>query len=56
MTQKAHYADLSLQVKKYKDSIKNGHKVLLVAHSQGNLFTNEVFKIKKQIAIIYINL
>jgi len=44
---------LNEQVEKYKKSIKNGHKVLLVAHSQGNLFTNEVYKIKKQIAIIY---
>ena len=44
MTQKAHYADLSLQVKKYKDSIKNEHKVLLVAHSQGNLFAQEAYK------------
>ena len=28
MTQKAHDADLKLQVEKYKDSIKEGHKVL----------------------------
>ena len=48
-----HEADLTLQVNKYEASIKNGHKVLLVAYLQGNLFTNEVYKIKKQISIIY---
>jgi len=44
MTQKAHDADLKLQEEHYKDSIKNGHKVLVVAHSQGNLFAYEAYK------------
>jgi len=36
-------ADLKLQVDKYEASIKNGHKVLAVAHSQGNLFTKKAY-------------
>ena len=43
MTQKAHDSDLSRQVAQYKESIKRGHKVLLVAHSQGNLFGYEAY-------------
>lgn len=39
-----HDADLNLQIEKYKDSIKEGHKVLVVAHSQGNLFTYEAYR------------
>lgn len=39
----AHDADLKLQVEKYEESIKDGHKVLVVAHSQGNLFTREAY-------------
>jgi len=39
-----HQANLEKQVKKYKTSIKNGHKVLVVAHSQGNLFTYEAYR------------
>jgi hypothetical protein len=30
----SHGEDLTLQVDKYEDSIKSGHKVLVVAHSQ----------------------
>ena len=45
--QTAHEADITLQIDKYEASIKSGHRVLVVAHSQGNLFTNEVYKIKK---------
>jgi len=33
-----HSLDLEDQVDAYEASIKNGHKVLVVAHSQGNLF------------------
>ena len=44
LTQQAHDADLDIQVTQYKDSIKNGHGVLVVAHSQGNLFAGEVYK------------
>ena len=39
-----HKADLSLQIKHYKESIRMGHRVLAVAHSQGNLFTNDAYK------------
>jgi len=42
-TTKAKNADLSEQVTKYKDSIKAGHGVIVIAHSQGNLFTNEAY-------------
>ena len=44
MIKTSHDWDLSKQVKKYKDSIKDGHKVLVVAHSQGNLFTYEAYR------------
>ncbi len=44
MKKTAHEADLTLQVQKYKKSIENGHKVLVVAHSQGNLFAYEAFR------------
>ena len=39
----SHGPDLSLQVTAYQNSIKQGHKVLAVAHSQGNLFTREAY-------------
>ena len=39
----AHDADLTGQVDKYEASIVAGHKVLVVAHSQGNLFTKEAY-------------
>lgn len=35
--------DLSAQVQAYKDSIKNGHGVIVISHSQGNLFTNRAY-------------
>lgn len=35
--------DLTEQVKAYKDSIKNGHGVIVISHSQGNLFTNRAY-------------
>ena len=44
LTQNAHSSDLSLQVANYKKSIQSGHKVLVVAHSQGNLFTYEAYR------------
>ena len=44
MRQTAHEADLSEQVNKYKSSIRDGHKVLVVAHSQGNLFAQEAYE------------
>lgn len=39
----SHMPDLSLQIKQYKESINSKHKVLVVAHSQGNLFTYEAY-------------
>ncbi len=38
-----HEADVEKQVKAYKDSIESGHRVLVVAHSQGNLFTGDAY-------------
>jgi hypothetical protein len=38
-----HNADLKEQVRKYKESIRDGHGVIVIAHSQGNLFTNEAY-------------
>jgi len=40
----SHSTDLEKQVKAYKESINIGHKVLVVAHSQGNLFTYEAYE------------
>ena len=42
--EKAHDGTLRQQMDKYKESIKAGHGVIAVAHSQGNLFTIEAFK------------
>lgn len=39
----SHGSDLSNQIDAYKASINAGHKVLAVAHSQGNLFTKEAY-------------
>ena len=39
-----HHADIEKQVDTYEASIKAGHKVLVVAHSQGNLFTQEAYE------------
>jgi len=39
----AHKFDLDKQVAQYQHSIESGHKVLVVAHSQGNLFANEAY-------------
>jgi hypothetical protein len=38
-----HGRDLQLQIDAYNASIDAGHKVLVVAHSQGNLFTYEAY-------------
>ncbi|WP_294962707.1 hypothetical protein [Sulfurimonas sp.] len=35
--------DINKQVKAYEDSIKIGHGVLVLAHSQGNFFTNKAY-------------
>ena len=37
--------DLSLQIQKYEQSIRSGHKVLVVAHSQGALFANRAYEL-----------
>jgi len=39
----SHASDLKKQIDAYKASISSGHSVLVVAHSQGNLFTGEAF-------------
>jgi len=38
-----HIKDLVKQTKSYKDSIKLGHNVIVIAHSQGNYYTNEAY-------------
>ena len=38
-----HGRDLQVQIETYESSINGGHKVLVVAHSQGNLFTYEAY-------------
>jgi len=40
----SHFEDYQEHYTKYVSRIKEGHKVLVVAHSQGNLFTNEIYK------------
>jgi len=44
MIRQAYEADLSMQTTDYKNSIALGHSVIVVAHSQGNLFTNDAYK------------
>ncbi len=39
-----HVNDLNNQVESYKKSIKNGHGVIVLAHSQGNYYTNEAYE------------
>ncbi len=39
----AHKLDLDKQITQYQSSIESDKKVLVVAHSQGNLFTNEAY-------------
>lgn len=40
-----HIKDLTKQVKSYKESIKLGHGVVVIAHSQGNYYTNEAYEL-----------
>lgn len=35
--------DLTNHINAYKDSIKSGHGVIVISHSQGNLFTNRAY-------------
>jgi len=42
--QKLHDTTLNEQIQKYKDSILSGHGVVVVAHSQGNLFAIEAYR------------
>ena len=44
LSQAYNFSDLSTQVKNYKENISNGHGVIVVAHSQGNFFTNKAFE------------
>jgi hypothetical protein len=39
-----HIPNLTTQVNAYKESIKLGHGVIVVAHSQGNYYTNEAYE------------
>lgn len=39
-----HVNDLNNQVESYKKSIKDGHGVIVLAHSQGNYYTNEAYE------------
>jgi len=39
-----HRPNLTTQVNAYKQSIKDGHGVIVIAHSQGNYYTNEAYK------------
>jgi hypothetical protein len=43
-TKIVHEADLTKQVTNYRKSIRQGHRVIVLAHSQGNLFTNEAYQ------------
>jgi len=40
-----HANDLTKQITSYKQSIKLGHSVIVIAHSQGNYFTNEAYEL-----------
>ena len=40
---KNHTNDLTEQLKNYKNSINAGNQVIVIAHSQGNYFTNEAY-------------
>lgn len=40
----SHSRNLTTQIESYKESISSGHKVLVVAHSQGNLFADEAYR------------
>jgi len=39
-----HNIDLDRQITAYKNSIKLGHNVIVIAHSQGNYYTNEAYE------------
>ncbi len=41
---RVHGDDLDQQVKNYKQSIRDGHGVIVIAHSQGNYYTNEAYE------------
>ena len=47
MIRQAYEADLSVQITDYKNSIALGHSVIVVAYSQGNLFTKKQKREKK---------
>lgn len=40
-----HFNNLNTHVDNYKNSIKNGHNVIIISHSQGNYFTNEAYEL-----------
>ena len=43
-----YQSNIDKRVSSYRSSIESGHKVLAVAHSQGNLFTNDSKRIAKE--------
>ncbi|WP_345969134.1 SBBP repeat-containing protein [Sulfurimonas sp. HSL1-6] len=44
LSQALNFVDLSKHKEAYKKSIKDGHGVIVVAHSQGNFFTNKAYE------------
>ena len=48
-----HDLDLSNQVEAYKKSIKHGHGVTVLAHSQGNYYTNEAYELLDEWMKVY---
>ncbi|PHS56803.1 MAG: hypothetical protein COB17_07990 [Sulfurimonas sp.] len=44
LSQAFNIQDLATHIKSYKDSINAGHGVIVVAHSQGNFFTNKAYE------------
>lgn len=44
LSQSFNIEDLAAQIKSYKKSINSGHGVIVVAHSQGNFFTNKAYE------------
>ncbi len=44
LSQSFNFSDLAIQISSYKEDIRNGHAVVVVAHSQGNFFTNKAFE------------
>ena len=39
-----NFSDLHTQIESYKTDLRAGHSIIVVAHSQGNFFTNKVYE------------